>query len=120
MSDEKIVDVYADWDDPHAFRVFLAYETSGEGDIEYRPMRAEHFDGIEARLYRAAFRDCAKDVANQPVQQGPLGWATEAPAQRVAKAVKKELDRIEKAQPGPSDAAIQMALMLVPKRKAKR
>ncbi len=114
--DAKVVDVYADWDDPYAFRVFLAYET-GDGDIDYRPMRAEHFgDSVAVRLYRAVMRDCARDLAKRTVSNEPLGWPTEAPAKRVAKAVKEELARIEKGEPGPSDMAIQMALAMLPKR----
>lgn len=123
----KIVDAYAEWDDPHAFRVFLVREgEDGQPDLDNaKPMEAVHDFGdecesIEGRLYRAAFVKCAKDFVGVTALRGPIGWPKEGPAKRVAKAVKAELARIEKGEPCPTKGAVQLATMLVPKRKGGR
>lgn len=124
----KIVDAYVEWDDPRAFRVYLIREvTRNDGDgpcldlDDGTPMESVMTgDGVEARLYRAAFLHATKDVARLDACDRVLGWATEAPAKRVAKAVKVELARIEKGEPAPSIEAIQIAIASLPKRKPAR
>lgn len=121
----KIVDAYAEWDDPDAFRVFLVREDEhGNADLDNaKPMEAVHDFGdecatVEGRLYRAAFVRCARDFAGRPVDR-VLGWSKEAPAKRVAKAVKSELARIENGEPGPSAQAVRLAIMLLPRKGGK-
>jgi hypothetical protein len=116
MSEPKgrIVDAFAEWDDPHAFRVFLIREKDGEQD-DGAPMEAVHGvdpldDPIEARLYKAAFCAHPKDFRGE--YDRVLGFKTRTPAERAAKAVKKELKRIEKGEPGPDNLSMQLACMI--------
>jgi hypothetical protein len=129
-SNGKIVDAYVEWDDRgNAFRIYLAREEPelGEDDIysepEPEPMEAVHDDlgteTVEGRLYKAAFCRCPKDVGYMLANDRVLGWPKEAPAKRVADAVKKELAKIEAGEPGPTDLAIQVAVIRA-KGKAKR
>lgn len=122
MSDSKgkIVDAYAEWDDPHAFRVFLVREDQdGHPDLDNaKPMESKIETGdvcatVEGRLYRAAMIRCTKDFVG--VRDKVLGWPKKAPAERVAKAVSRELDRIAKGEPCPTAAALQLVLMLLPR-----
>lgn len=114
----KIVDAFAEWDDPHAFRVYLLRD--GDDIDAALPMEAVHevlgADALLARLYKAAFVANAKDFAGRDAIDRVLGWPTKAPAERCVKAVKRELRRLEEGKPGPSNEAIQIALMLLPKK----
>lgn len=117
----KIVEAFAEWDDPHAFRVFLAREDAdGFPDMDSAtPMESvldTETETVEGRLYRAVILACARDIAHQQYER-VLGWPTEAPAKRAAKAVNAELARIAKGEPGPSTVAIQFALAAVSKRR---
>ena len=126
-----IVDAYAGWDDSgSAFRVYLVREDTEDGatfaNLDHaRPMRAVHGvdpldDAVEARLYKAAFLRCAKDIAHLSAGTRELGWDREPPAKRVAAAVKKELAAIAKGKPGPTDDAIRLVLALLPRKGAGR
>lgn len=126
------VDAYAEWDDPHAFRVFLVLGDQHPGldpidcDDEdclccHESVAMPAFGGtddgtIESRLYRAAFVACPKDIAKLTVDRRALDFATKPPAERVARAVKKELAAIAAGKPGPTDFAIQVALLRVPRK----
>jgi hypothetical protein len=117
----NIVDVYHEWDDPHAFRVYLVREGGPE---EGEPMEAVYAgDSVECRLFRAAFVKCHKDLGPQDACDRVLGFEKEAAAKRVAAAVKKELKAIEKGAPAMSDEqfslAVQIAKMLAPKRRTR-
>lgn len=114
-------DAYHEWDGRNdVFRVYLVHNQNVDPWSEDKPMAAVHFpsDGdTECRLYKAAFLRCAKDIARLPAQCGPLGFAKEAAAKRVASAVKKELAAIRAGKPGPSDDAIRIVLAMLPRRK---
>jgi hypothetical protein len=119
----KIIDAFAEWDDPHAFRVFLVREEpDDESELEDpQPMEAvfgldSWDDPIEARLYKAAFVACWKDLAGRPAVDRVLGFEKEAAAKRVAKAVKAELKRIEKGEPGPTDEAVSLTAQMLRKK----
>ena len=123
MSEPKIEDAFAEWDDKRQlFRVFLTKavvecpEECGfcegcnpEQDLFLEP---EHFPetATMVRLYRAAFCANPKDFRDQLVRE-PIGWAKRAPAERAAKAVQRELARIEDGSPGPTNEAVRMALI---------
>jgi hypothetical protein len=121
MSEQaKITDAYAEWDDRAGkFRVYLERE-DGSDPEPLRPLMGVDplDDKTEARLYRAAFVACPRDIGPLTTGRGEgLGWEKEAPAKRVANAVKKELAAMAKGKPGPSDMAIQIALVMVPKKR---
>lgn len=124
--DPKIVDAVAEWDDrEQLFRVYLFRDSTPkdcsdpncDGDCademppEPEPLNAVHFDPAwEARLYKAVF--CANPKDFKGLKAGDaLGWSKRAPAERAAKAVKRELARIEKGAPGPTDYDVQFALL---------
>jgi hypothetical protein len=115
-----IEDVYAEWDDPDAFRVFLMYS-----DNTTEPIKAEYHHADEwtlnQRLFAAMIHDNPKDFVGQ--KAGEIGWERRPPAVRAAKAVKKELARIAKGEPPPDmqkvSLGLQIATMMMP-RKAKR
>lgn len=103
------IDAFAEWDDPHAFRVYLSTDI----DEDPIPMCAEYSGtSVEARLYRAAFVACPKDLGSLTSAGGPLGWPKAAPAKRVAAAVRKELGRIKRGLPGVSNDAIKLAMLM--------
>lgn len=116
----KIVDAFAEWDDrDQTFRVYLVREEPDRDDEtspeEPQPMEAAILDGsVEARLHKAAFVRCWRDFTGD--HERVLGFAKRTSAERVAKAVKAELKRIEKGDPGPTDHEVhmtaQLALML--------
>ncbi len=117
----KIVDVYHEWDDPHAFRVFLVREGGPE---EGEPMEAVYLgDSIECRLFRAAFVKCYRDLGKQDAIDRVLGFEKEAAAKRVAAAVKAELKRIEKGEPAMTQQdvawAVQIAKAMTSKRRGR-
>ncbi len=110
--DDKITDVYVEWDDPRAFRVYLV-RAGGEDDA--RPMRnVGHAQrgSVEERLVRAAFVKNPKDFMSIPMHEQSLGWSKKGPAERAAKAVKTELVRIERGEPEVDDATVNMAAQL--------
>ena len=118
-------DAYAQWDDrASVYRVYLLpVDTGQDPPPEAVPMSAVDVEGdgaTECRLYRAAFVRCPKDIGKLKAMGRELGFEKEAAARRVASAVKKELESIEKGKPGPTDAQIQFALMMIPKRKVAR
>lgn len=113
-----VVDAYAEWDDPHAFRVFLMFS-----DDTTEPVEAEyhHFGEwtLNQRLFAAMMRDNPKDFIGRPADR-EIGWGKEPPAKRAAKAVKKELARIAKGEPPPDmqriNMGLQIAAMMRPKK----
>jgi hypothetical protein len=114
-TDSKIVEAFAEWDDPDAFRVFLVREVDGEDGIERddgTPMEAVYTgDSVEQRLFFAAMGACPKDFVGRDAGR-EIGWPKEAPAKRVAKAVNAELKRIEKGDPPPDPHAVSMGLQI--------
>ena len=114
MSDDrKIVDAFAEWDDPDAFRVYLVREGE-EGNLDLaKPMEAVIVDGgaVECRLYKAVFCANPKDFRRQDHER-LLGFNREAPAKRAAKAVKRELAKTAKGEPGPDSFTMQIAVLL--------
>lgn len=115
MSDEegKVVDASAQWDDQDGiFRVHLIREKDGTRD-DGTPMEAVIVDGgeTECRLYQAVFCANPRDFMDK-AHTRDLGFEKRAPAERAAKAVKRELQRIEKGEPGPDAMTIQVAIML--------
>lgn len=120
MIEPKYIDAFADWDakcsDFNGFRVFLVPEQNPpedeEADWEEMPgefLRAEHGESLMARLYLAAFVANPKDFRGHTVDQREVGFDKSPKAKRAAKAVKEELARIAKGEPGPSDVAVQFA-----------
>ena len=115
MRDErKVVDVCVEWDDPKAYRVFLLRE--GDDWDNASPLEAAYGsdsldDPLMVRLYQAAYCDNPKDFAGRDVRHD-LGWEKDAPAKRAAKAVKKELKRIEAGEPGPTREQIAWAAQI--------
>ncbi len=112
----KIVDAIAEWDDAGAaFRVYLVREDAdGEPDIDNaEPMEAVLFDGgeVECRLFKAVFCANPKDFRGH-VHSRDLGFDKKTKAERAARAVKKELARIAKGEPGPDMFAMQIAVAL--------
>ncbi len=109
-AERKIVDAYAEWDDPDAFRVFLMYDND---DTE--PVEAEywHFGEwtLNQRLFYAMVRDNPKDFVGRPADR-EIGWLKEPPAKRAAKAVNKELARIAKGEPPPDLQTVNMGLQI--------
>lgn len=108
----KITDVYVEWDDPHAFRVFLVRD----GDMDHaEPMSgAGHVErgSVEERLFRAAFVKTPKDFMDQPACEKSLGWPKKGPADRVLKAVRAELVRIDRGEPAVDDGTVSMAAQI--------
>lgn len=121
MAPNKYTDAIAEWDDrARLFRVYLMPELMPEvaGDAEHdpepKPLEAVHFESdgdTECRLYKAAFCACPRDIGRLSAGR-EIGWEKEAPAKRVAKAVKRELKRIDKGMPGPDATALQIAILL--------
>ena len=119
MKDERtITNAYAEWDDDgQKFRVYLEreytdpdeYDGDEEDPNEARPLKSEiTADSIDARLYKAAFCAHPKDFGGD--HERLVGFDKKAAAERCAKAVVKELKRIEHGEPGPDAWAIQVAL----------
>lgn len=111
-------DAFAEWDDAaHLFRVYLVPVVPEDDDdfdpIEQaKPMEPEYIGAsFETRLHRATFIACPKDIGALKVGD-PLGWPKEAPAKRVAKAVKAEIARAVKGEPGPDDATVAWAAQI--------
>ena len=125
----KIVEAFAEWDDPDAFRVFLRYEgeENEDGDIreETVPLEADYSASgemaIEQRLYWATMYANPKDFVGRVVDRD-LGWERKPPAERAAKACNAELERIAKGEPQPDRSKtamdVQIATLMMP-RKAK-
>jgi len=104
----KINGVFAEWDDPKAFRVYLISE-----DGESEPLRAAFMDeSLHCRLFQACFLANPKDFAGQSVEDRLVGWSKEAPAKRAVKAVQKELKKIAKGEPGPTREQVSFAAQL--------
>jgi hypothetical protein len=60
-----IIDAYAEWDDPHAFRVYLVEEYD---EFENKPLKASYTENdTHGRLFRACFLANPKDFAGQTV-----------------------------------------------------
>lgn len=110
MDEVKYTNAYADWDDrEQAFVVYL--EDSDESREE--PIQAEYSgNSIDARLHMAAFCAHPKDFANLEMHRGALTFPKKTQAARAAKAIKKELKRIEKGEPGPDRETIAWAVQI--------
>lgn len=105
-----IISAYHEWDDPHAFRVYLVREGGPDAG---EPMEAVYTgDSVECRLFRAAFLKCYKDLAHQEVGEPVLGFQKEAAAKRVAKAVNAEIKRIKKGEPPMTDEQFAIGLQI--------
>ena len=104
---------YAEFDyEANEFRVFLTRTDDKDSD----QLRSEfEGDALMVRLYKAAFVACPKDIGNLKITPGKLecGWDKNPPAQRVAKAVERELGRIAKGDPPISEAVVQLALQMI-------
>lgn len=129
MSKGKIVDAYAEWDDrAERFRVYLVREVERTDDEQTftdrddgEPMASVLIGGeIECRLYRAIICAHPKDFGGAHERLvGFAGKSGRAKAERAAKAVKAELLKIERGEPGPSDMACQIAGILMPRKRAR-
>ncbi len=117
----EVVNACAEWDDPHAFRVFLMYsdDTSEVVEAEY------HHSGewtLNQRLFYAMQYDNPKDFVGREVDRD-LGWDKEPPAKRAAKAANKELKRIAKGEPPPDKQktalGLQIMAMMMPRKAAR-
>jgi hypothetical protein len=111
-------EAYAEWDDrAKLFRVYLI-PAAPEGNDDFdeiantKPMESMFTgDSMEARLYRAAFCACPKDFGTFKIGE-PVGWTTEAPAKRVAKAVTKEIANAKAGKPAPTDEQVSFVAQL--------
>lgn len=117
----KIVEAYAEWDDPDAFRVFLRYESKDGLREETVPLEAEYMPNgtVEQRLYYAAVYANPGDFVGRPADR-EIGWEKEPPAKRAAKACNAELKRIAKGEAPPDPQAVSLGLQLAAVMKGKR
>ncbi len=109
----------AEWDDQgEAFRVYLErtyvdpdeYRGEEKDPNELRPLRSDILgDTVDARLYLAAF--CAHPRDFRGAHERLVGFDTRPAAERAAKAVTKELKKIARGEPGPSEFEVQVALV---------
>lgn len=109
----------AEWDDHgDVFRVYLErtyvdtdeYRGEEKDPNEMRPLRSDILgETVDARLYLAAF--CAHPRDFRGAHERLVGFDSRPAAERAAKAVTKELKRIERGEPGPSAFEVQVALM---------
>ena len=109
------VNAVHEWKDPDGFGILLDRSDGEESDWMQTGPSVD--DGtVDSRLYRAAFFRCAKDIASTHIEAGPLLFAKEGAAKRVAAAVNKELAAIAKGKPGPTDADIRFRVQTLPRK----
>jgi hypothetical protein len=118
MSDAKgkIIDAYAEWDDPRAFRVYLVREGA---DDDGAPMRAHYSDDgtVEARLYRGGGRS-----ARRPKQRAAMGslrrlrgWTSStADAWRPNRPCRQRVDEEGAGAPSSSSRPMARARLAIP------